>query len=90
MVLRAATKDETVPCPLTLIIAAARDRGRPTLPEFFGDCAAALFVTFEEGTWTARLYDLLKPRITKVLVCNPRKIPLVKQGNTQAEVLFFA
>ncbi len=31
-----------------------------------------LYVTFEEGTWATSLYDLLKPRVTKVAVCNPR------------------
>jgi hypothetical protein len=35
----------------------------------------SLFVTFEEGTWAAWLYDLLKPHVTEVMVCNPRKIP---------------
>jgi hypothetical protein len=29
-------------------------------------------VTFEERTWTAWLYDLLKPPVTKVVVCDPR------------------
>jgi hypothetical protein len=33
-----------------------------------------LFVTFEEGTWAAWLYHLLKPHVTKVVVCNPRKL----------------
>jgi hypothetical protein len=27
------------------------------------------------------LYDLLKPHVTKVLVCDPRKTPLLKVGN---------
>ena len=29
-----------------------------------------LHVTFEEGTWAAWLYDLLKPYVTKVVVCD--------------------
>jgi len=37
-------------------------------------------VTFEEGTWAAWLYDLLKPRVTEVVVCNPRKAALLKDG----------
>ena len=36
---------------------------------------------FEEGTWAAWLYDLLKPHVTRVLVCNPRKSALLKDGN---------
>ncbi len=36
---------------------------------------------FEEGTWAAWLYDLLKPRVAKLVVCNPRKNALLKDGN---------
>ena len=32
-----------------------------------------LHVTFEEGTSAAWLYDLLKPHVTKLVVCDPRK-----------------
>src|SRR5436305_13670276 len=49
--------------------------------EFLVGLRGSLFVTFEEGTWAAWLYDLLKPHVTEVLVCNPRKIPLLKQAN---------
>ena len=38
-------------------------------------------MTFEEGTWAAWLYDLLKPHVAKVVVCNPRKNALLKDGN---------
>src|ERR1700693_4061853 len=57
-----------------------------TLLEFFGGLHGSLFVTFEEGTWAAWLYDLLKPHVTEVLVCNPRKIPLLKQGNKSDKI----
>jgi hypothetical protein len=40
-----------------------------------------LQVTFEGGTWAAWLYDLLKPRVTKVVVCDPRRNALLKEGN---------
>src|SRR5260370_17466993 len=40
-----------------------------------------LHVTFEEGTWAAWLYDLLKPHVTKVVVCDPRRNALLKEGN---------
>src|SRR5215813_45597 len=35
----------------------------------------------EEGTSAAWLYDLLKPHVARLLVCNPRKNALLKQGN---------
>ena len=38
-------------------------------------------LTFEEGTWAAWLYDLLKPHVSEVVVCNPRKNALLKEGN---------
>jgi uncharacterized protein YodC (DUF2158 family) len=34
-----------------------------------------------EGTWAAWLYDLLKPHVTKVVACGPRKNALLKSGN---------
>ena len=37
-------------------------------------------VVFEEGTWATWLYDLLKPRVTEVLVCNTRK-NAVREGS---------
>src|ERR1700676_5085442 len=40
-----------------------------------------LHVTFEEGTWAAWLYDLLKPHVTKLVVCNPRRNALLKEGS---------
>jgi hypothetical protein len=57
-----------------------------TLLEFFAGLRGSLFVTIEEGTWAAWLYDLLKPHVTEVLVCNPRKIPLLKQGNQSDKI----
>jgi len=43
-------------------------------------------VTFEEGTWAAWLYDLLKPRVTKVVVCDPRRNALLQEGNQNDRV----
>ena len=57
-----------------------------TILEFLGGLRGTLFVTFEEGTWAAWLYDLLKPHVSEVLVCNPRKIPLLKQGNKSDKI----
>ena len=52
-----------------------------TLVQFVQGLRGDLQVTFEEGTWAAWLYDLLKPYVTKVVVCNPRKNALLKTGN---------
>ena len=52
-----------------------------TILEFFAGLRGTLSVTFEEGTWAAWLYDLLKPHVANLIVCNPRKNALVKDGN---------
>jgi transposase len=52
-----------------------------TVLQFICGLRGNLLVTFEEGTWAAWLYDLLKPHVTKVTVCNPRKNALLKSGN---------
>jgi transposase len=52
-----------------------------TIVEFIHGLRGTLWVTFEEGTSAAWLYDLLKPHVAKVVVCNPRKNALLKAGN---------
>ena len=44
-----------------------------TLLQFLYGLRGDLRVVFEEGTWATWLYDLLKPHVTEVLVCNTRK-----------------
>lgn len=52
-----------------------------TILEFFAGLRGTLSVTFEEGTWATWLYDLLKPYVDELVVCNPRKNALLKDGN---------
>ena len=52
-----------------------------TILGFIQGLRGTLWVTFEEGTSAAWLYDLLKPRVAKVVVCDPRKNALLKAGN---------
>jgi transposase len=52
-----------------------------TILQFVQGLSGDLYVTFEEGTWAAWLYDLLKPYVTKIVVCNPRKNALLKEGS---------
>jgi transposase len=49
--------------------------------EFLEGLRGTLQVTFEEGTYSAWLYDLLVRRVSQVVVCNPRKNALLKAGN---------
>ena len=52
-----------------------------TIVQFVQGLRGNLQVTFEEGTSAAWLYDLLKPYVTRVVVCNPRRNALLKEGN---------
>ena len=47
---------------------------------FIHGVRGSLRVTFEEGTHSSWLYDLLRPQVSEVLVCNPRKNALLKSG----------
>ena len=52
-----------------------------TILQFIQGLHGSLFVTFEEGTSATWMYDLLKPHVTNVVVCDPRKNALLKDGN---------
>jgi hypothetical protein len=52
-----------------------------TILQFIAGLRGDLRVTFEEGTWASWLYDLLKPHVTQIVVCDPRKNALLKDGN---------
>jgi len=54
--------------------------------QFFDGLRGDLQVTFEEGTWAAWLYDLLKPHVTKLVVCDPRRNALLQDGNQNDRV----
>ena len=57
-----------------------------TVLEFIGGLRGNLWVAFEEGTSAAWLYDLLKPHVARVVVCDPRKNALLKAGNKNDRV----
>src|SRR3984893_18835186 len=52
-----------------------------TILQFIDGLRGDVHLTFEEGTWAAWLYDLLKPHVCEVVVCNPRKNALLKDGS---------
>jgi transposase len=54
--------------------------------QFIHGLRGELHVTWEEGTWAAWLYDLLKPHVHEVLVCNPRRNALLKEGSKSDKV----
>ena len=52
-----------------------------TILDFLQGLRGSLHVTFEEGTWAAWLYDLIKPHVAELVVCNPRRNALLKEGS---------
>jgi Transposase len=64
-----------------LVMEAIVETKAETILQFIRGLRGSLHVTFEEGTCAAWLHDLLKPHVTQVLVCDPRKNNLGKVGN---------
>jgi hypothetical protein len=54
--------------------------------QFVQGLRGELHVTWEEGTWAAWLYDVLKPQVQETLVCNPRRNALLKEGSKSDKV----
>jgi hypothetical protein len=54
--------------------------------QFLDGLRGDLQVTFEEGTSAAWLYDLLKPHVTKLVVCDPRKNKSMREGNQSDKI----
>ena len=54
--------------------------------QFIHGLRGELHVTWEEGTWAAWLYDLLQPQVARVLVCDPRRNALLKEGNKSDKI----
>src|SRR5260370_34473736 len=69
-----------------LVIESVIETKAATILEFLQGLKGTLWVTFEEGASAAWLYDLLKPHVVKVSVCDPRKNALLKTGNKNDRV----
>ena len=52
-----------------------------TILQFIDGLCGEIHLTFE-GTWAAWLHDLLKPHVSKVVVCDPRRNALLQEGNS--------
>src|ERR1700730_10974067 len=54
--------------------------------QFIHGLRGELHVTLEEGTWAAWLFDLLQPQVQEVVVCNPHRNALMKEGSKSDKV----
>ena len=57
-----------------------------TLLDFVRGLRGELHVTLEEGSWAAWLHDVLQPHVQRLIVCDPRKNALLKQGNKSDKI----
>jgi transposase len=64
-----------------LIMESILETKAATILQFVHGLRGSLHITFEEGTCAHWLHDLLKPHVSQVVVCDPRKNALLKVGN---------
>lgn len=57
-----------------------------TLRDFILGLSGTVHLTFEEGTQSAWLYDLLQPLVAECIVCDPRRNKLLESGNKSDEI----
>jgi transposase len=69
-----------------LVVESILETKAATILQFIQGLRGNLHVTLEEGTWATWLYDLLKPHVTKIVVCDPRRNALLKEGNKSDKV----
>ena len=64
-----------------LVIESVVETGAATILGFLKGLRGQVEVTFEEGTHAAWLYDTLQRAKAKVVVCDPRRNRLLRDGN---------
>ena len=64
-----------------LIMESILETKAATILEFIAGLRGTLSLTFEEGTSAAWLHDLLKPHVSHLVVCDPRRNALLKDGS---------
>jgi transposase len=69
-----------------LVMESVVETSAATILEFLKGLRGHLEVTFEEGTHAAWLYDTLKRTKANVIVCDPRKNRLLRDGNKSDKV----
>jgi hypothetical protein len=64
-----------------LIMESILETKASTILQFIHGLRGDVYITFEEGTLAAWLYDLLKPYVTNIVVCDPRRNALLNEGS---------
>ncbi len=56
-----------------------------TIRDFLRGISGRIHITFEQGTQSAWLYDLVKPLVAEVIVCNPQHNKLVSGAGNKSD-----
>jgi transposase len=62
------------------------ETGAETVRSFLKQLRGKVYVTFEEGTQANWLYEVVRPLVTEVVVCDPRHNKLLQSGNKSDRV----
>lgn len=57
-----------------------------TLRDYVRGLSGTIHLTFEEGTQSAWLYDLLQPLVAECIVCDPRRNKLLESGSKSDDI----
>jgi transposase len=69
-----------------LISRAVVETKAQSLKDYIRGLSGTIHLTFEEGTHSAWLYDLLRPLVAECIVCDPRHNKLLESGNKSDEI----
>ena len=69
-----------------LVMESVVETSAATVLDFLKGLRGRVEVTFEEGTHAASLYDVLQNTKAEVIVCDPRKNRLLRDGNKSDKV----
>jgi hypothetical protein len=54
--------------------------------DYLKGLSGPVWLTFEEGTMAAWLYEIVEPLVEKLVVCNPRQNSLLKSGSKSDKI----
>jgi transposase len=77
-----AVHDATGKCVISSIVETKAD----SIRAFIRGLTGTVHVTLEEGTHASWLFDLIKPLVAEVVICNPRHNALLQAGNKSDKI----
>src|SRR2546428_4993393 len=69
-----------------IVMQSVVETGAERVRGFLKQLRGKVYVTFEEGTQATWLYDVVRPLVTEVVVCDPRHNKLLAVGNKSDRV----